>query len=397
MQSNPYPDVSPNTPLRWDARMVSDSGRAESAAIRNYLEQSLVREVLAIARTQRPATVALDVGAGFGRLSCVLAEFAPRVVAVERDPRLLAIGQALNPAVEFISVASLERLPLPDGSANLVLTFTVLQHLPNDECRRVLAEIQRVCPAGHILLVEETDEAFGETQFRSETGAHLGRSVSRYCAWMPDWELVRTWPRRIEPTYPRSDVGTAMLFTRSAAAKPVQSPAPDVLANASLSAPVRIAREECGPEVRGPGRLELGCGTSPTAGYIHHDRVKHSTHVDVAHDLNSLPWPWRDDAMEEVLALDVFEHLHLMPEAWLHECHRILAPGRLLRLRVPIFGSPWHVIDPTHVRGFHPLNFDYFIQGRELWHKYGHYYFDFNFQAGTVQIEGHNILATLQK
>lgn len=36
-----------------------------------------------------------------------------------------------------------------------------------------------------------------------------------------------------------------------------------------------------------------------------------------------------------------------MPEPWLCEWHRILTPGRLLRLRVPIFGSSCHLIHPT--------------------------------------------------
>lgn len=123
----------------------------------------------------------------------------------------------------------------------------------------------------------------------------------------------------------------------------------------------------------------------------------HSAHVDVAHDLEALPWPWEDESCEEILGLDVFEHLHLMPEQWLRECHRILAPGGALQIRVPIFGSPWHIIDPTHVRGFHPLNFDYFIRERPLWLKYGHYYFDFAFQDGDVRTEDHNIIATLRK
>jgi SAM-dependent methyltransferase len=144
-------------------------------------------------------------------------------------------------------------------------------------------------------------------------------------------------------------------------------------------------------------KLELGCGMAPTAGYVHHDRRRHSPHVDVVHDLNELPWPWGDASFEEILALDVFEHLHLMPEAWLRECYRILAPGGELRLRVPIFGGPWHVIDPTHVRGFHPLNFDYFIRGRDYWQKYGNYYFEFAFQEGTAEVEGYNIIATLKK
>lgn len=144
-------------------------------------------------------------------------------------------------------------------------------------------------------------------------------------------------------------------------------------------------------------KLELGCGKAPTPGYVHHDRQRHSAFVDVVHDLDRLPWPWPDAVLDEVLGLDVFEHLHLMPADWLRECHRILGEGGRLMLRVPIFGSPWHLIDPTHVRGFHPLNFDYFIKGRELYQKYGHYYFDFAFRQGEVRVEGYNILATLVK
>jgi hypothetical protein len=62
-------------------------------------------------------------------------------------------------------------------------------------------------------------------------------------------------------------------------------------------------------------KLELGCGTAPTPGYVHHDRRRHAPHIEVAHDLDVLPWPWADASWTEVLGLDVFEHLHLMPEA----------------------------------------------------------------------------------
>jgi SAM-dependent methyltransferase len=144
-------------------------------------------------------------------------------------------------------------------------------------------------------------------------------------------------------------------------------------------------------------KLELGCGIQPSPGFIHHGRHEHSAHVDVVHDLDQVPWPWSEASYDEILALDVFEHLHLMPEIWLRECYRLLGPGGSLRLRVPVFGSPWQVIDPTHVRGFHPLNFDYFVQGRELHQKYGHYYFDFSFRQAEVKLEGFNILASLIK
>ena len=45
------------------------------------------------------------------------------------------------------------------------------------------------------------------------------------------------------------------------------------------------------------------------------------------------------------------------------------------------------------VRGFHPLNFDYFIVGRDMHRKFGHYYFDFFYADGEVRVEGFNIFA----
>lgn len=144
-------------------------------------------------------------------------------------------------------------------------------------------------------------------------------------------------------------------------------------------------------------QLELGAGRQPTPGYIHHDKRRHSPDIDVAHDLDVLPWPWEDNSCDEILAQDVFEHLQIMPEAWMKECHRMLKPDKVLRLRVPIFGSSWHLWDPTHVRGFHPANFQYFVRGHEHWRKYGCYYFDFAFSSAVIEIEHFNIVAALTK
>jgi hypothetical protein len=48
-------------------------------------------------------------------------------------------------------------------------------------------------------------------------------------------------------------------------------------------------------------------------------------------------------------------------------------------------------------RGFHALNFAYFIAGRGLHEKYGYFYFAFAFQDGEVQIKHYNVVATLRK
>jgi hypothetical protein len=55
--------------------------------------------------------------------------------------------------------------------------------------------------------------------------------------------------------------------------------------------------------------LNIGCGTNPLKGAINHDFVKHDDWVDVAHDLEVLPWPWADNQFDKVVANDVMEHL----------------------------------------------------------------------------------------
>jgi len=157
--------------------------------------------------------VAYDVGSGFGRIACVLAEFATKVVAFERDAQLLAKGRTLNPDITFVPVTSLSKLPVASASAQFALTFTVLQHLTDSTCLAVLGELKRAVDIGHILLVEDTDDTQGDCDLpHDETGFCRHRDVGLYQKWMTPWKLVQTWPRRIEPTYPQPNVGTAMLF-----------------------------------------------------------------------------------------------------------------------------------------------------------------------------------------
>ncbi|MCI0637437.1 MAG: class I SAM-dependent methyltransferase [Gemmataceae bacterium] len=200
--------------IPWTPEMVSNALGYDEAAIRNYLEHRLVREATGVAVTDRPIRVAYDVGAGYGRLACVLTEFAANVVAFERDARLLGKGRLLNPNVTFIPVSSLTALPAQSASGDFALTFTVLQHLTDASCRAVIGELKRIVGNGHVLLVEDTDEAHADYDLpHDETGMCRHRTVAQYEKWMTPFRLVRKWPRRVEPTYPQSSVGTAMLFS----------------------------------------------------------------------------------------------------------------------------------------------------------------------------------------
>ena len=131
--------------------------------------------------------------------------------------------------------------------------------------------------------------------------------------------------------------------------------------------------------------LELGCGVHPTPGAIHHDRVQHSAWVDIAHDLDVLPWPWQDAEFDKVIALDVMEHLRLDVNVWLDECWRILTPGCQLVLRLPAWDNPVSYRDPTHKKLFHPETFDYWDANRQLHKDYGFFYFGESGRWWTVE------------
>lgn len=123
------------------------------------------------------------------------------------------------------------------------------------------------------------------------------------------------------------------------------------------------------------GTIELGCGLNPHPdSTLRHDCTRHSDHVDIAFDLDLVPWPLECSKYDRIFAFDVFEHLRTPIPVWLAECWRILVPNGLLAMRVPHVQS-WHAFaDPTHIRGFHQITFDYFDPDTIWWNHYGKFY-----------------------
>ena len=197
----------------WKVAEVADAA-GPSANLRNYLEQRDVRRCLAAASELGPIRRACDVGCGYGRLTMVLTEVAERVVGVEREDSFVQEARRLLPAVEFLQVASLGRVPLPTGSFDFAMTFTVLQHLRDPEAREVLEEVKRLAKGGVVLLTEETDPSLADG-VAGDPGAGLtvGRVEETYTHWMRPFERVLSFARRIEPGYPRENVGAYMLFS----------------------------------------------------------------------------------------------------------------------------------------------------------------------------------------
>jgi SAM-dependent methyltransferase len=123
--------------------------------------------------------------------------------------------------------------------------------------------------------------------------------------------------------------------------------------------------------------LNIGCGMHPLKGAINHDFVKHDDWVDVAHDLEVLPWPWADNEFDKVIANDVMEHLRPWVcdlHEWLNELWRIIVPGGSLCLHLPAWNVMESYRDPTHRRVFTEETFDYWDRSKMLHQQFGRYY-----------------------
>jgi len=142
--------------------------------------------------------------------------------------------------------------------------------------------------------------------------------------------------------------------------------------------------------------LNLGCGGAPLWDAVNHDLTAHSPWVDVAHDLDVTPWPWPDEAFDEIMAQDVLEHLRSFV-AFFDECWRILKPGGLARIRTPRWDSLNAIIDPTHVRCYHPESFDYLDPATRWGRQYGVYYTRRHWRKEMVYPSGSNILVIMRK
>lgn len=119
--------------------------------------------------------------------------------------------------------------------------------------------------------------------------------------------------------------------------------------------------ESSKPTVDRPRKLNLGCGTDLREGWVNQDWIA-LPGVDVVHDLTILPWPFQDDEFDELVMINVLEHL---PETvrTMEELHRILKQGGRARIRVPYWNAPDAISDPTHRKSFNEQSFDFFIPG----------------------------------
>jgi SAM-dependent methyltransferase len=105
-------------------------------------------------------------------------------------------------------------------------------------------------------------------------------------------------------------------------------------------------------------KLHLGCGTIILPDYVNVDLLP-LPGIDVVHDLAVLPWPFEDGQFDEVIAIDIIEHLPSVVKT-MEEIHRITKPNAKVIIRTPYYNSWDATADPTHLHFFNENSFDVF-------------------------------------
>ncbi len=124
--------------------------------------------------------------------------------------------------------------------------------------------------------------------------------------------------------------------------------------------------------------LNLGCGNrlakAPGPGWhvVNHDRLAHREGL-FAWDLNVYPWPWPDGSVARILAWQVLEHLREPLAVSFDECWRILKPGGLLEVNVPLWRADRAHDDPTHRWWVSKRTLEFFDPDKELGHRFAFY------------------------
>jgi SAM-dependent methyltransferase len=112
--------------------------------------------------------LAVEIGSGVGRICLALASRFDRVVGIDVSPEMVERARQLvdHSAVTFIVGSGTGLEPLEDSTADLIVSFTVFQHIPSVAIiERYLAEAGRVLKPGGVL-------AF---QWNNQPGARLWR------------------------------------------------------------------------------------------------------------------------------------------------------------------------------------------------------------------------------
>lgn len=140
----------------------------------------------------QPVDTSLEIGCGYGRLTPWIASYADQSYAIDPNEGSLAEARAHYPTVKFESEVAHD-LSFDDNQFDLIVSWTVLQHIPPDLIGDATSEIRRVLSSdGVIILVEQTASLDRENAW--------GRTEETYEQLLSPIELLDSRSKPVEPT-----------------------------------------------------------------------------------------------------------------------------------------------------------------------------------------------------
>jgi SAM-dependent methyltransferase len=134
-----------------------------------------------------PGERVLDLGCAAGAITDFLSGFGCEVVGVDSEPRAIEHARSLFPDYRF-EQADVAELPFPDGSFDKAVAADLVEHLPDDTFRAMLAECRRALVPGGTLslytpnpshLIERLKE---RNLVLAQNPTHIGLRTSRRIA-----------------------------------------------------------------------------------------------------------------------------------------------------------------------------------------------------------------------
>ena len=154
-------------------------------------------------------------------------------------------------------------------------------------------------------------------------------------------------------------------------------------------------------------RLNPGCGNNKIEGYLNVDSQE-SCAPDQVVDLETFPWPFGDNSVDEIIMSHVLEHLGETKEIYLliiTELYRICQPDAEINIMVPHPRHDDFVTDPTHIRPILPQQFHLLSKRLNAeWRDEGFAntpladYLDVDFEVEDIQwVPADDLVESLQK
>lgn len=112
-----------------------------------------------------------------------------------------------------------------------------------------------------------------------------------------------------------------------------------------------------------PSRIDIGCGTTPRAGYSGIDFMA-LPGVEIIRDVERHGLPFSDSTITHVYTAHFLEHVRSLVFV-MNEIHRVCCHDAIVEISVPTLLGPYAAADPTHVHFFNARTFSYFEAGSE--------------------------------